>query len=384
PEPVSRHLSDVPEELDQVVMQLLEKDPEARVTNAALLVRRLEAMEHALSVSGKTIVRPTLVRTSGVEPPKEPDGLAKTVATGMQLEPDDRGTEAAAMDPGPSAGRSFAVEALAETRVTDAFDGHPRADAPVRSDASGEFVEVTEEELDPLREEEDRPALVSVQTWILTVLLLTIGAGAWYLLQPPSADDLHDRISARAGSKSTDSLLAAQDDIDAFLIRFPGDPRGPTLREYLREIDLHRLQRKFDLRIRGLAETKDLLPIEQAYIEAIQGARTNPERSEVRLKALLALYSQEEPSGPTGLCLQLARRRLEEVRRQVAGEAAQHLAFLGERLHAAEQRRDERPNEARSIYEAIIELYHEKPWAADVVRQAQEGLKQLKVQDDHT
>ncbi len=385
PEPVSRYSLDVPESLDQLVMQLLEKDPEARVTNAALLVRRLEAMEHALSVSGKTVVRPTVVRAVDADPANGPDGLAKTIATAMRLEPAYRGTEAAAPAGSlPQAAESPAIDALAETRVTDAFSGHPSDDSRLRVDASGEFVEVDAQELDPLREEEERPALVSLQTWILIVLLVTIGAGAWYLLQPPAADDLYDRIISRAESASTDSLLAAQDDIDAFLMRFPGDPRVPTLREYLRDIDLHRLQRKFDLRMRGFAETENLLPIEQAYIEAMQGVRTTPERTAVRLEALLALYSQEEASGPTGLCLQLARRRLEEVRRQVAEEARQHLAFLGERLQAAGQRRDDRPGEARSIYEAIIELYHEKPWAADAVRQAEEGLKQVRVHDDQT
>lgn len=385
PEPVSCYLLDVPEELDQIVMQLLEKDPEARVTNAALLVRRLEAMEHALSVSGKTIVRPTMVWAGGSDSSQEPDGQAKTVATGMQLEPDDRGTEAAAPLEARSLGaESPAIGSLAETRVTDAFAGHPRASTPLRSDTPSEFVQVTEGELDPLREEEDRPALVSVQTWILIVLLLTIGAGAWYLLQPPSVDDLYDRIIPRAESESTDALLATQDDIDAFLMRFPEDPRVSTLRKYLREIDLHRLQRKFDLRMRGFAETKNLLPIEQAYIEAMHGVRTNPERSAERLEALLALYSQEEASGPTGLCLQLARRRLEEVRRQVAEDARQHLAFLEERLRSAGERQMDRPTEARRIYEAIIELYDEKPWASDAVRQAQESLKQLGVHDDQT
>ena len=44
---------DVPAELEQIIAQLLEKDPEKRIANATVLARRLEAMLHALSL-GRT------------------------------------------------------------------------------------------------------------------------------------------------------------------------------------------------------------------------------------------------------------------------------------------------------------------------------------------
>lgn len=372
PEPVSRFAVDVPEALESTVMRLLEKSPDARIANAMLLVRRLEAMERALSVSGQTTVRPTAGGFHPLSAPVEPDALPPTLATEMHPGP---ARPAAEGPDGPSSGQP-AADALAETRVTDAFRRLPAAKLATRSDTATEFVEVDEEELDPLRQEEDRPALVSLHTWILAALLILVGATVWYLLQPPTADDLYDRIIPRAESESTESLLAAQDDIDAFLMRFPEDPRAATLRKYLREIELHRLQRRFDLRIRGLADAKNLLPIEQAYLEAMHDARTNLERTAAKLEALLALYSQVEASGPTGLCLELAGRRLDEVRQQLADDAQQHLALLEERLRAAAEKQDN-PGEVRKIYEAIIELYQEKPWAAGPVREAQERLKQL-------
>ncbi len=378
PEPVSRNGGDVPEALESAVMQLLEKSPEGRVTNATLLVRRLEAMEHALSISGQTTVRPTFAGEGQGCAPAESDGLATTLATAMQPErPPGAAGDAMALPEEPQAQRQPAVGALAETRVTDAFQQLPAAEPARRADAAAEFVEVDEEELDPFGHEEDRPALVSLHTWVLAALLVTVGAGAWYLLQPPTADALYERIVARAETGSTDALVGAQDDIDAFLMRFPGDPRAATLREYLREIELHRLQRRFDLRMRGLTEAKNLLPVEQAYIEALYTVRTYPERTAARLEALLTLYGQEEPSGPTGLCLELARRRLQEVRQQLAEDARQHLALLEERLQAAAGKHSDRPGEARRIYEAIIELYDEKPWAAEAVEEARKRLEPL-------
>ena len=49
PEAASRCGADVPREMDEIILQLLAKDPEARIPNAMILARRLEAMVHALS-----------------------------------------------------------------------------------------------------------------------------------------------------------------------------------------------------------------------------------------------------------------------------------------------------------------------------------------------
>lgn len=50
PDPVRRYAPDTPEELEQIVLQLLEKDPEKRIPNALVLGRRLAAMARGLSL----------------------------------------------------------------------------------------------------------------------------------------------------------------------------------------------------------------------------------------------------------------------------------------------------------------------------------------------
>ena len=47
---MSRFAADVPEELDQMIVRLLSKDPQARATNAMVVAKQLGAMEHALSL----------------------------------------------------------------------------------------------------------------------------------------------------------------------------------------------------------------------------------------------------------------------------------------------------------------------------------------------
>src|SRR5260221_4735901 len=50
PPRVSRFAADVPDELDQIILRLLSKDPQARATSAMVVAKQLSAMEHALSL----------------------------------------------------------------------------------------------------------------------------------------------------------------------------------------------------------------------------------------------------------------------------------------------------------------------------------------------
>ena len=55
PEPLRKHVPDVPEELERILHQLLRKEPDERVPNADILARRLEAMLHGLRLGPETI-----------------------------------------------------------------------------------------------------------------------------------------------------------------------------------------------------------------------------------------------------------------------------------------------------------------------------------------
>ena len=60
---------------------------------------------------------------------------------------------------------------------------------------------------------------------------------------------------------------------DEFLARYSRDPRAEQVRRLRQEIDLHDLERRFDLKARGFTRTDGLLPIERAYLSAIRLAR---------------------------------------------------------------------------------------------------------------
>ncbi|NUQ62476.1 MAG: serine/threonine protein kinase [Pirellulales bacterium] len=391
PDRVSRHAAGVPNELEAIIAQLLEKDPEKRPPNAMLLCRRFEAMLHALSLSPETRLGrleddtgaetgfDLAPSTAGSGRPAVDESLVTRI-TGEASEPGV--TEAHHLSLHPVGGAS----PLPETRATAAFQAYEVAPRPITSPPepdsppapeqkpSDRFVAVAEEDLDRF-ETEPVPALISLHTWILAVSLVAVGLTVWYLLRPPSADNLYEAIRAKTADKSTDSLLEADGDIQEFLTRFSSDPRSVTLRKYNQEIELYRMERAFERRSKGIGGPEPLLPIEQAYQEAVNYARIDPAQGLVKLRALVDLYNHRtDISGPTGKCLELARRRLSQLEGLVQQTSSDHLAMIEDRLDRAEQLRKSDPKRARAMFLAVVELYDQKPWAAEAVRRAREAL----------
>lgn len=380
PEPVRHYAPDAPAEMEDIIQQLLRKDPEARIANATLLSRRLEAMLHALSRS---------TESSPPAPQEESpdfDGLGPTVEAtrpGVALPPPTRTIHAPSEPPATEEHRPALDAELPATKATSAFRGHqaaaaaPSSPEPAAGDAAkapDRFVAVAEEDLDRLEEETPR-ALISWHTWVLAAALITMGLTAWYLLRPPSADALFERITAKTSNSTIDAYLAAEADMREFVMRYSDDSRCDQLYEYLREIDLNRRERKFELHARGVDSIETLLPVEIDYLEAINYARLNPEQGIAKLQALLDLYqSRKDISGPTGQCLELARRRLAKLRERLQQTAPDHLALIQDRLDQADKLDATDPRRARTIRQAVIELYGGKPWAAEAVRRAQAGI----------
>jgi eukaryotic-like serine/threonine-protein kinase len=368
PEPLRRFNNDVPEELERIILQLLEKDPDRRIPTAMILGRVLEAMQHAMALPGETIQADA--QYYAAEPfdaeaplpdtaPPSPDGNGprpQTPPAAVPLPP-----APAAVEPPPN---PYARTVAAQT----SFSTAPEAAAP-ESKTAGRFVAVSEEDLDR-RETEEKPSSYW-QTGVLVAALLLLGFGIWHYLQPPSADRLYNRIFAASQEGTIGALLQAEPDIKEFVSRYSDDHRAHEIRQFEREIELYKLEHKFG---------QTLLPVHRIYLEAISYEHTNPELCMKLLQKLIDLYgfTKEEESGPTGACVTLARRKLKQMNEELAAHAADDLKLIHLRLDEADAFSKSDPLHARRIYQAVLELYAGKPWAADAVRRAEAALKKMK------
>jgi serine/threonine-protein kinase len=380
PEPVRKHVADVPEEFENILNQLLEKDPAKRIPNANLLGRRLETMLQAFHDGPETVAAET--NWFADEEPTPSSELPTLIPL-----PED---EAVAPTIDRPAAKTPATQAPRETERQKSVsrDSEPIAivskeivsQSAVRPPVRNHFVQVGEHELDPLQADEQTP-MFSWQTGVLVAALLLIGLAVWWSLQPASADALYGRIEDRMTvespalqPKSPSQIGEVVDSINLLVGLYPHDSRNPKVLEWEKELQQRKLQWNFDLRIND--RTRSLKPIEQMYQEAVDNARVNPTKAVLVLQALVDLYDQPgNMDGDTKLCLMLAKRRLEKLREEVDRLAKDQNATLKKRLDAADAMRAASADRAKAIYRAVVELYGEKPWAADVVRRAREALE---------
>ncbi len=444
PAPVRAFVPDCPEELDRIIRELLAKDPDKRIANALLAGRRLQAMLHALTkhkLAGSEDVLPTPsgdLIDFGVEHGERRgvlvDGEAPTAALPSPPEPPSPSlgpTITAASPPGqspesqPAAFPAGTPSMWQPTRETDVFRylqkespspeqaevGSPSAtaEAPKEEAARAEppvatsttqtarrFVEVPPEELDKIEPPpSERQPIFSLQTGILLAALIVLAMTIWYFLQPPTADQLYRRVMAKVGDgTNSEALLSAAPDIEAFLARYPEDVRASAMREYQQEIDLLRLERRFELQSRQKASAHSPIPIERDYLQALRYAHLDPELGIEKLEALLALYDyaptekapgdksgqassgkSRRPVGHTAECLELARRRLEQLKKQLAPAITNQRDLIAGRLEEADQIEATDPEKADAIRRAVIILYGDKGWARPYVEQAEAALQ---------
>ncbi len=220
------------------------------------------------------------------------------------------------------------------------------------------------------------PAWISPATWVLVASMLVIGLLAWYWLQPPSAERLYDRIAAAAKEGEVRDLLDVEREIHDFMNYYPGDRRMLEMQAYQEEIDLHRLEKKFEFRAKFLSKNDGLAPIERAYFEAIGYLHLQPSLGRRKLAALVELY--RDSAGATKQsrdCLQLAIRQLDRLDRQAQEYAVADLQLLRRQLARAKTSATANPAEARKLYESIIELYGDEPWADEPVAEARRELR---------
>lgn len=395
---VHRLCPDVPEELDNIVMQLLEKDPQKRIPTAIALANRLQAMEHAL-----TQTRPTAPDDGVIQFPREENVGHRSKATQADSESMPTAELSVAQEgvfPTPTSAENMTQISDAAERRTGATlaeavtsvhlsvaSPHSSADVdsvPVRST---HFTTVTEAELrraGAVVAPDEEGWTKWLKTGLLAIALLLAAAMVWQGVQPATADAIHRRIEEAASGGDIQKLLTVEGDIQQFLSRFAEDSRAAGLAAYQEEIDLYRLQKQFELKARRLGLADSLLPVERAYLEALRLAANDPELALRRFQSVVQVFEgttaegmETEQTRAIVRCVELARQQVARLQDRVAEATNEQRSFLRQRLAEVERLTTEDPPRATAILAGIIELYQERAWAAEYVTQAKELQQQL-------
>jgi serine/threonine-protein kinase len=372
PAPLHQMASDVPVELEQIIHRLLEKEPERRFATAMVLQRRLEAMLELLSMPP--------------EVPSPADSPASGAATDLGAPVNPLGATVAATQPPERLPVTPVVPSGSAPLPSDPTPSAatPPADAPASPPrSSGRFVPVRPGELDQRPQERPAAPWISPQTWALVAGLLAVGLAAWYMLQPPSADALYERIQRRIEDDSTESLLQADEDIRHFIDHFSDDPRIAVMAEMTERIEVARQEKRLELQAKGVYVQPSPSPVEQCYIDAVNTARIDPGAAMAKYRAIIQLF---EPSGEIPArnrrCVEIARRRLQELAQQDEAQSKEHLAELARQIERADELSKTDPQRAGAVYQAAIVLYQGKPWADPWIARARAAAEECRKRAD--
>jgi serine/threonine-protein kinase len=403
PVPLRRLAPDTPDELENIVLQLLEKDPQKRIPTALVLANRLKAMEHALSVDTRVIqpgepddhdelrlapvegtnkTQPLgLTAQQGAgketrplppveEPPSRQAGLAPTMLTGV----------GGSAKPAASAATEAAGKRAGIHKANTVSADELRLEADTPPEKKTHFTAVSEAELKRRGRVSDGDE-VGQRTWITAGILLLaslaiLGALVVYATRPPSADQLFTQMQ-RAADAGGERLVEVESEMARFLAVYPGDPRAEEVRGWQQELELYRLERRFERRARQSEGVANLLPIERAYFEAHQLAARDPERALARFQAIVAVFDTEPDASLTKLqqasskqTLDLARKQIESLEQTVEQLKTEERLALKRQLERARQLAAKDRAAAQKIWQGIITLYGDKAWAKGLVEQA--------------
>jgi eukaryotic-like serine/threonine-protein kinase len=297
-----------------------------------------------------------------------PDPTRTTAAAGLSHGEPAASAVSHRSDPAATAAGAISASVLARDE--------PRGPRREKAESVSRFTTVEEDEQRRTAAESERGPVWAQIAALAASLAMILGL-AFYLTRPPSADALYQRIEAVAADDKPERLLDAEDDIHRFLSRFPDDPRGAKLKSYQDEIELLHLERTVQRLPRQMATGKSVSPIQRDYVEAIGLAGTSPQRAIAKLQAILEVYGQSAgPPEATAQFLELTRRKLKQLEEQSQHEAPEYLAVIDAGLKEAERIRSTEPAKAQAIWSGIVELYADKPWAADRVARAKAALSE--------
>jgi len=264
---------------------------------------------------------------------------------------------------------------------------------PAASAESNHFTTLEEEQRRSMADRSRDSWVSLLQGLALAAGLAAVAAGVWYFSQPKSADALYADIAQAAEKGDQDALLEVEGEIEQLLGRFPDDARRQEVRGYLEQIELVRAERRLAGLARRMSPGTPLGPIEQQFVDAVRLSETDPQEAVLRFAALVDLYDEEglgEPSPEASRgreaevegqrrqlrrqCVELARRQLERLRSRLNRTASAHRQVLQQQLRRAEQLLQTDPKRAQRIWRALVVLYGDKPWAADLVAQAKQRI----------
>ncbi|MFO0940291.1 MAG: serine/threonine-protein kinase [Pirellulales bacterium] len=406
--------TDVPEELVELIYQLLDKEPSKRPPTALVVGNRLKAVQQALggksSITGQTkqsitpSERAPLTSTTNVgkkmtsldmedevnltkedisdlvnkesatkrsddthEQPTlvaSPTMLRRPVLTGKE-NPLDSELSSEHLSPGADTNRSQSNA----TNPSILTSGGPSHYTPVTESDTRSYTIASSS-----HEHHERWDWTQVASIVGMIVALVGSIGLlWWKLQPQSADQLYDSIMSAVDSGDDSQLLASSDHLDEFLHRFPHDERAIDVKSLKDEADLVRRVKILQRKAARSGGINELSAAEQAFLDAIMTRNDDFQLGQEKLGAMISLFSIDSNGPVETRLIELAKyakdagNSVNLTKDPVAKAQLEDLIRTAESAMSAEN--------LNRFYKNTLLLYSDKPWARDQIARIRKKLE---------
>lgn len=361
---ISRQAPDVPEQLDELIAQLLEKDPEKRVPTALSLYHQLKQAEQSL------------LNSSQAATASHPRNIASDI-TSVEVEPSTsieqhRGAAYTIRKESSSSSHKTSVEGGVAPGTVSARQTGPNL-KKAQAEDEDYFTAVTEDErlehLDPTVEEVEETS--SVGTYLLAGLLaLVLGAVAYGVVmanRKPTAESLIAKIE-----ESWDQPQKRIGEISDFLEYYQDHEKYDAVKE--RERFALAFQKVHYLR-RTRTSATQLTPLESNFLSIVNLSAEDAPQAIGQLEALIALHKNDNTLQPRDSeCVEAAIAYRVPIGKSAADQKVKVRSEIESQLKRAENLPT---NEARAVYDSIVELNQKYLWVADLVEKAKSKSESL-------
>jgi len=386
---------DLPDDIVQIVGELLEKRPEDRPPTALAVMNRLKAMRAGLqrmqTLSGNNDSGPETTADGKTGAAAEASAENKTeYGTGESDDTRPLGSAAREMPTDASIvdlragtvrteGRSVKNKTVSGTGAEPAA-GDASADTSPGDSGQTHFQTVSDGDdregyFQSKAATADRPTSHHTSIGLLAALLIAAVALTVVLLRGPRPDEVLATIEQFDDAGQT---FEAQQEVERFLRLFPDHPRAEALQARTMRSRVESAVRR--LRLKAKLRTSDSPLYETAFLEAMDLRQQDPQAAIEQLRRWPDVF-QDSSMAADDERVELAELARFEARRLEQNPAASpgnteppgnaKSRELNERIDQAASLPDD---ERRKVLRGIIDLYEDRPWAEPALRRARAEL----------